>query len=384
MPSTVYFDQAATSYPKPLPVLRAVNDALRIYGGNPGHGGHRMAMRAAEKVYETRQLAAALFGAEPENIIFTLNCTHALNIAIQGVMADGGHIVLSMLDHNASLRPAAELARRGKVRVSHFAVYEGEPERTLDALKAVLRRDTKAVVCTHASNVSGVILPVKEIAEICRQRGILFILDAAQTAGILPVTLAETGADIICTAGHKSLWGAAGTGLMILQPGVTLPPLMEGGTGINSLLDTMPDAPPERYEAGTLNLPGIMSLGAGIKEVMRLTPEGIYRREMRLAARFDRQLREIPGIALCNRSFELGKNVPTISFTVRELDSAAVSEQLSDMGFMLRGGYHCAALAHDLLGTREHGTVRFSCGVGALPAQVDALCGVLKKIAAKG
>ena len=146
----------------------------------------------------------------------------------------------------------------------------------------------------------------------------------------------------------------------------------------------MPDDPPERYEAGTLNLPGIMSLGAGIKEIMRLTPEGIYRREMRLASRSDRKLREIPGITLCNRSFELGKNVPTISFTVRKQDSAAVSEQLSREGFMLRGGYHCAGLAHDLLGTREHGTVRFSCGIGAVPAQVDALCAVLKKIAAKG
>lgn len=384
MTPTIYFDQAATSYPKPLSVIRAMDDALRFYGGNPGHGGHRMAMRAAGKVYETRQLAAQLFGAEPENIIFTLNCTHALNIAIQGVMAGGGHIVTSMLDHNASLRPAAELARRGNVTVSHFAVYEGEPERTLAALQRELCRNTRAVVCTHASNVSGVILPVREIAKICHEKGIVFILDAAQTAGVLPVTLEETGADIICTAGHKSLWGAAGTGMMVLRPGIVLPPLMEGGTGINSLLDTMPDDGPERHEAGTVNLPGIMSLGAGIKEVLRLTPEGIYKREMRLASRFDRQLRQIPGIRLCNRSFEMGKNVPTISFVVGEQDSSGVSERLSSAGFMLRGGYHCAGLAHDMLGTREHGTVRFSCGIGSTPAQVDALCNVLKKIAAKG
>jgi cysteine desulfurase family protein len=381
---TVYFDQAATSYPKPPSVIRAAAEALRVYGGNPGHGGHRMAMQAAEKVYEVRVLAARLFGAEPEQVVFTSNCTHALNLAIQGVMAQGGSILLSMLDHNASLRPAAELGRRQGIRVDHFPVYEGEEERTRQAVRALLRPDTRAVVCTHASNVSGVVLPVREIAALAHENGSLFILDAAQTAGLLPVTLESTGADILCTAGHKGLWGAMGTGLLILRRGIVLPPLMEGGTGIRSLEDRMPEESPERYEAGTLNLPGILSLGAGIREVLRLTPEGIYRREMRLAGRMDAHLREIPGVRLCNAAFLPGKNVPTISFTLGEQDASAVSAFLSDRGFMLRGGYHCAALAHDLLGTRAHGTVRFSCGMNAAPGEVDALVSILKKIAPKG
>lgn len=379
----VYFDQAATSWPKPPAVIQAVNQALIQFGGNPGHGGHRMAMRAAQQVFRTREEAAHFFGAEPENVIFTASCTHALNMALKGIMeVRGGHLLASMYDHNASLRPAAALALKGVCTVGFFPVYEGEPQRTLSAFKEMLRPDTRCVVCTHASNVTGAVLPVREIYEICRKEGIVFILDAAQTAGVLPVSLRD--ADIICTAGHKSLLGIQGSGMMILRPGLSLSTLMEGGTGIRSLERDMPEDSPERFEAGTLGLPGIMALGAGMREVRRVGLQRIYRNEMAIADRFYRGLQHIPGVRVVNRGFKMGEYVPVVSFCIGDRDGGTVSEQLSAQGFMLRGGYHCAGMIHDLLGTRDTGTVRFACGRGAAPEQVDALLKVVKKISAGG
>ena len=379
----VYFDQAATSYPKPPAVIQSVNQALIQFGGNPGHGGHRMAMRAAQQVFRTREEAARFFGAEPENVVFTASCTHALNMALKGIMeVRGGHLLASMYDHNASLRPTAALALKGVCSVGFFPVYEGEPQRTLAAFREMLRPDTRCVVCTHASNVTGAVLPIREIYEICKRAGIVFVLDAAQTAGVLPVTLKD--ADIICTAGHKSLLGIQGSGMMILRPGLKLSTLMEGGTGIRSLERDMPEDSPERFEAGTLGLPGIMALGAGIREVSRMGLQRIYTGEMAMASRFYRGLQHIPGVRIVNRGFKMGEYVPVVSFCIGEKDSGIVSEQLSAWGYMLRGGYHCAGMIHDLLGTRSTGTVRFSCGRGATPEQVDGLLKVVKKIAADG
>ena len=379
----VYFDQAATSYPKPPAVVRAVNQALIQFGGNPGHGGHQMAMRAAGQVYRTREEAARFFGAEPENVVFTASCTHALNMALKGIMSvKGGHLLASMYDHNASLRPAAALALKGVCTVGFFPVYEGEPQRTLAAFRGMLQPDTRCVVCTHASNVTGAVLPIREIYEICQREGIVFILDAAQTAGVLPVSLRN--ADIICTAGHKGLLGIQGSGMMILRPGLRLGTLMEGGTGIRSLERDMPEDSPERFEAGTLGFPGIMALGAGMREVRRIGRERIYASEMAMAGRFYRGLCAIPGVRVVNRGFKMGDYVPVVSFCIGDRDGGSISEQLSAYGFMLRGGYHCAGMIHDLVGTRKTGTVRFACGRGATPAQVDALLKKKKKIAADG
>ena len=207
----IYFDNAATTFPKPPAVVQAANDALRFYGGNPGRSGHRMSMAVSEKVYDVRRKAGAFFGAEPENVIFTLNCTHALNIALQGVMAEGGHIIASCLDHNAVLRPLEAMAQKGQISYSIADVIESDPEKTLDNFACLICPDTKAIVCTHASNVTGTLLPVEKLGQLCRERGLLFILDAAQTAGTLPVKL-SMGPDIICTAGHKGLLAAPGPG----------------------------------------------------------------------------------------------------------------------------------------------------------------------------
>ena len=379
----VYFDHAATSYPKPALVVRAMEEALILYGGNPGHGGHRMAMRAAGKLFAAREAAAGLFGTETENLVFTPGCTFALNLAIKGAMAEGGRLLVSMYDHNASLRPAAALERAGKCAVGYFPVYEGDDGRTLRQLRQMWTPDVRAVVCTHASNVTGYLLPVREIAEMAHRYGALFILDAAQTAGVLPATLRETGADILCAAGHKGLLGPMGVGVLAMRAGVRLPPLIDGGTGIYSLDKGMPEESPERYEAGTVNFPGIFALAAGIREVRRRGLLGIYRREAALARMFAEGLRGVDGVRIAGRGFREGENTATVSFNIGGMDAAQVSEALSREGYMLRGGYHCAGMIHALLGT-EKGTVRFSCGPGNTPGQVAGLLSAVKKVARTG
>lgn len=380
----VYFDNAATSYPKPPGVLRAVEEALAFYGGNPGHGGHRMAMQAAAKLYEARAEAARFFGAEPENLVFTPGCTYALNQAIRGVMAGGGRILVSMYDHNASLRPAAALEQEGVCQVGYFPVYEGDPGRTVQGLRERWTGDTRAVVCTHASNVTGYILPVKEIGELAHRYGARMILDAAQTAGVIPADLCSTGADILCAAGHKGLLGPMGTGVMALRDGVKLPPLTQGGTGVYSLDLAMPEESPERYEAGTLNFPGFWGLAAGIRTVRRRGIRNIYRQEAALAGRFAAGLGRISRLQMAGQGFRMGEYVPVVSFTAAGWDASELAELLSAHGFMLRGGYHCAGKIHTLLGTEKTGTVRFSCGAGNTAGQVDGLLAVLKKVTQTG
>jgi cysteine desulfurase family protein len=376
----IYFDNAATTFPKPPAVVQAANDALRFYGGNPGRSGHRMSMAVSEKVYDVRRKAGAFFGAEPENVIFTLNCTHALNIALQGVMAEGGHIIASCLDHNAVLRPLEAMAQKGQISYSVADVIESDPEKTLDNFACLICPDTKAIVCTHASNVTGTLLPVEKLGQLCRERGLLFILDAAQTAGTLPVKL-SMGPDIICTAGHKGLLAAPGTGLLVLRPGLALPPLMQGGTGSNSLELLQPDFAPDRYEPGTLNTVGVLSLGAGLLEISRRGVPRIYHHEMALCTRVYEELSRMPGVSLLAQSFKLGEKAPIVSFNLNKLDSNTVASRLSEQGFALRGGFHCAALAHPYLGTQQQGAVRFSPGVFNTPREVEMFLSTVRKIA---
>lgn len=376
----IYFDNAATSFPKSAAVRRAVSDAVQLYGGNPGRSGHRMSMQVSEKVYEVRGKAASFFGAEPENIIFTLNCTHALNIALKGVMADGGHIIASKLDHNAVLRPLEAMEKAGKITWSAADVIEEDPDETVRCFERLIRRDTRAVVCTHASNVTGTLLPVRGLAALCRRYGLIFILDAAQTAGVLPVDL-SMGPDIICMPGHKGLGAVTGTGLLVCREGISLPTLIEGGTGSASLSLDQPEHSPDRHESGTVNTVGILSLGAGLDDIARRGLDRIYRHEAALCVRFRKGLEQLPGIRFLTKSFHPGEKAPIVSFNIRDLDSAAVSARLSDRGFMLRGGFHCAALAHPYFGTGSQGAVRFSPGPFNTPEQTDALLREVKKIA---
>lgn len=350
----VNFDNAATTYPKPAEVRLAVEKAIARYG-SAGRGGHPIAARTSELVYSARETAAAFFGAEPEHVVFTSNCTHALNLAIQGLAQDGGHFVISNLEHNSVLRPVYALAKQGRIRYSIAAVRETAQE-TVQSFRSQLQPDTRAVICTLASNVTGQILPWKEIAALCQERGICMVADGAQVCGILPVKLSD-GINILCTAGHKGLYGITGTGMLITDGKFPLPPLMQGGSGSLSGEPEQPDFLPDALESGTLNVIGAASIRSGLEFVQRKGMAQLYRRETMLCELLIRRLSAMPEVILYRSP--RAEYVPIVSFNVRGKPSEETAAELAKRGFCLRAGLHCAPLAHHTLGTQE-GTVRFA------------------------
>lgn len=380
----VYLDNAATSYPKPQSVLTAATNAIRIYGGNPGRSGHWLSMQISEKVYQVREKLGTFFHAEPEQVVFTLNCTHALNLAIKGVMADGGHIILSNLDHNSVLRPIYAMQQLGRISYSIAEVCEEDPEQTVQHFKDCINRDTKAIVCSYASNVSGVVLPIAELSALCKEHGLIFIVDAAQAAGTFPIDVRTLGIDLLCAAGHKGLYGTTGTGVLIFSRELALATLMEGGTGSDSLMPEQPDFYPDRFESGTINTVGILSLGAGI-DYLNSKPDGkLYRYEMALCTRLYHGLQQIPDIRLIQQSFRLGEKAPIVSFNIGDYDSTLVTDYFSQKGYMLRGGLHCAGLAHRYYGTERQGAVRFAPSGFNSTQQVNNFLREVKKIQKSG
>lgn len=377
----IYFDNGATTYPKPQSVIRAVSGSMRFSGANPGRGGHRMALKASELVYNCRKTAAAFFGAgSPENIIFTESCTTALNTVIHGLLREGGHAVISSLEHNAVARPLAHLKRYG-VSFSVARAVEGDNGKTIDNFRQAIRSDTKLVVCTAASNVFGIRLPVERIAALCRIYGIPFCVDAAQTAGVVPVDIGKSGIDFLCAAGHKGLYGPMGTGILAINSGTLPESLTQGGTGSLSASLTQPGTLPDKYESGTPNLPGIAGLAAGIKFVTETGQERIMRTELSNAKRLYEGLARIPGVILYTKSPKPGGYVPVISFNLKNRDSEEVASLLdSRYNIAVRAGLHCAPLAHRSFGTVESGTVRAVMSVYTKAAQVDYFVSAVRAI----
>ena len=264
----IYFDNGATTFPKPRAVVNAVDRTMRYYGANPGRSGHNMSLKASEIMYDCRKNAAKLFNADsPEKIIFASNCTAALNYVIKGILKEGDHAVISSLEHNAVLRPLENLKDNG-VEYS-IADYSPDDEETINNFRNAITPNTKLVICTHASNVFGVRLPVERIAALCRIHGVLFCVDAAQTAGVVPISLKDSCIDYLCTAGHKGLYGSMGTGILAINSETLPESLIQGGTGSFSSDRKQPAILPDRYESGTPNLPGIAGLNEGIKFVMK-------------------------------------------------------------------------------------------------------------------
>lgn len=375
----VYFDNAATTYPKPHSVIAAMSGAMIEYGANPGRGGHKLSARTSEAVYAARERCADFFGAEPENTVFMPNCTYALNTAIKGLLKSGSHIVCSDIEHNAVLRPIYSCTKdRGAV--CSFAQTFDDDERTAAEFERLIRPKTAAVVCTAAGNVTGKIMPVERIGEICRRRGICFIVDAAQGAGILPLRLSDN-INIICAAGHKGLYGPMGTGLMITDGKYRLKTLVEGGTGSASKELEQPEFMPDRFESGTINTAGAVSLGAGIDFLRNKGREVIYNHEMQLSRRFFSEMKKIDGVRLYSDSFD-ERCVPVIPFNIGDMSSEEVSSALSSAGFCLRGGFHCAYSAHKKIGTAEQGAVRFSPSVFNTFNEVSSLVRAVARIAA--
>lgn len=345
----IYLDNGATSFPKPPEVINAVHRAM-VQCANPGRGGHRPAMAAAEVVYDCREQAAELFACEPEQVVFTANCTHGLNVAISSLIHPGSRVAITGFEHNAVTRPL--YARGVETVIAGRKLFDWDD--TLAQWEAALKSGVSAAVFTHCSNVFGYILPVQDMAALCKKYRVPFIIDAAQSAGILPVSLRDTGAAFIAMPGHKGLLGPQGTGLLLCNAPVV--PLMQGGTGSQSRQQDMPEGLPERAESGTLNVPGIAGLGAGIRLVQKY---GLKQTQAwhRAALRKCIPKLEKLGLQVYHGAHQSG----TLSFTAR-MDCEEVARSLARHGIAVRAGLHCAPLAHESAGTLKTGTVRISFG----------------------
>lgn len=355
----IYLDNGATSFPKPASVRQAVEAAM-IRCANPGRGGHAAAMEAARTVFHCRETAAELFDCQPEQVVFTGNCTHGLNIAIRTLVRPGSRVVISGFEHNAVTRPLHALGVQPIVAGRKLF----DQADTLEAFEDALRKGADAAVFTHVSNVFGYILPVEELAALCKQYGVPFIVDAAQSAGSLPVSLEKLGADFIAMPGHKGLLGPMGTGLLLC--GRNPDPLLAGGTGSESVNQDMPDFLPDRAEPGTQNVPGIAGLAAGMAYVKKLGLQRIARREHSAAMCCVKGLQKL-GL----RVFTDKNQGATVSF-LPEMDCEEAAQYLAQRGIGVRAGLHCAPLAHESAGTLETGTVRVSFGVDASVEQCSA------------
>ena len=378
----VYFDNAATTGKKPLGVIKAVTNAFYDLSANPGRGGHRASLKASEAVYGVRKKAAALFGAKgEENVIFTPSCTAAINYVLKGILKPKDGLVISSLEHNSVTRPAETLRKIG-VELTVAEVIFGDKEATVRSFERAIKPNTKAVLCTHASNVTGEIMPIKQIGELCHKKGIIFIVDAAQTAGVLPIDVCEMNIDFLCVAPHKGLYAPMGTGILIASKNIEQP-LIEGGTGVNSALSVQPDEYPERLESGTLNLPGIVGIGAGIDFVNSKGCENIYKAELELAKYIYNGLKKISGCILYTPPPEYGSFVPVISFNLRGISASDTANLLNNANIAVRGGLHCAPFAHKRLGTIESGTVRISTAVFNTKREAEYLLSTLNSISQK-
>lgn len=363
----IYLDNGATSFHKPVQVRRAMLDAM-IRCANPGRGGYRAAMEAANEVFRCRETAGRMFGCTPEQVVFTSNCTHGLNIAIRTLVKPGANVVISGFEHNAVTRTLYGLG--AVVHTAGRKLFDWDD--TLRQFDAALNTRPDAAVFTHVSNVFGYILPVAEMAGMCRARGIPFVVDAAQSAGCLPVSLEALGADFIAMPGHKGLLGPQGTGLLLC--GREPEPLLTGGTGSESVRQEMPEFTPDRAEAGTLNVPGIAGLRAGMEYVEQVGTDRILSRESQCARRCAEELEKL-GMQVFYGAHQAG----TVSFRPG-MDCEAAAQILSRRGIAVRAGLHCAPLAHESAGTLETGTVRVSFGHDASPRQLRTLAEAASKL----
>ena len=352
----IYFDNAATSLPKPPGVGQAVLEALSSFGG-AGRGSHPAALNASRCIYQARLAVAELLGGDVDRTVFTQNATESLNIAIGGLFTPKDHVITTVLEHNSVLRPLYRLREQGM----GLSVVGLGPDGGLDydGFARSLRGNTKAVVCTHASNLTGYLLDIGWISAFCKAHGLLLIVDAAQTAGVIPIHQQGMGIDVLCFTGHKGLMGPQGTGGLCIRDKLSIPPLKVGGSGMHSYSETQPAQLPDSLEAGTLNGHGIAGLLCGIRYIGEVGIDVIYRHEMDLAAHFLDGISQIPGVQVYRRAGH--RYVPIVALNIRDLDSGEVAARLADeYGICVRPGAHCAPLAHIAGGTKAQGAVRFS------------------------
>jgi cysteine desulfurase / selenocysteine lyase len=370
---SIYLDNAATTYPKPESVYESVMHAMREIGVSAGRGGHRRSLEASRLLFQARESIASLFSIpDSARVIFTHSATEALNLALHGILLPGDHVVTTSMEHNSLLRPLFVLRKKGVEVTIVDAGSDGLVDP--DDVRRALRPNTRMIAAGHISNVCGAIQPVQRLAAIAREAGVLFLLDAAQSAGNLPIDVFATGIDLLAVPGHKGLLGPQGTGFLYVAAGVPLRPLLAGGTGSSSSAEDQPDIVPDGFEAGTHNLPGIAGLKAGVNFVLEMGVDAIGRKEREQVAMIVEHLAPIPRISLYGPSDPADRG-GVLSFSVAEMDSAALAFMLDQRyGIAVRAGLHCAPQAHRTLGTFPAGTVRVSPGWFTTPQEIAIFC----------
>ncbi len=376
----IYFDNAATTYPKPREVINEVNKAFTLYGANPGRSGHDMSMNTALAVYSARETLNTFFdGYGSEFVSFTANCTESLNMAIKGVLKKCDHVIISSLEHNSVLRPVVKLAEQNIITFSVFSVSQNEEE-TLYNLKKEIRSNTKLIITTAVSNVFGDILPIEKIGKIAKENNILYMVDGAQGAGVIPIKMKQYGINYLCIPGHKSLYGPMGIGA-VLHDGSIKETIIEGGTGTESFNFSQPLAFPERLESGTLNVPAICGLKKGVEITSSYGVNNIFNDESELMELMFNELSDTRNIILYKNEYDRKTQAPLLSFNIKNMHSEEVSALLNRESVAVRGGFHCSPLAHKTYGTEITGTVRVSPSRFNTKKDVKYVINLLQKIA---
>jgi len=356
-----YFDNAATTYPKPVGVYDSIMTAMKEYGANPGRSGHKMALQASRGVFETRELLAELFNVKNSmNIALTFNATEGLNMGIKGALKPGDHVITTAMEHNSVLRPIKYMEKYGIQSTILNCNEKGQID--LRDLKAAIKHNTKMIVSTHVSNLTGTIMPIYEIGKIAREKNIIFMVDGSQSAGVYDIDVEAMNIDILAFPGHKGLLGPQGTGGIYIREGIQLESYMQGGTGSASNSMIHPDIMPDKFESGTANAPGIVGLGAGIKFIKQIGIENIRKHEEEITQYFLDEVSKIEGIKIYGPK-NVKEQGAVVALNIRDVDSSEVSFILDDeYDIAVRPGLHCAPMAHKTLGTLSQGAVRFSFG----------------------
>ncbi len=377
----IYLDNAATTSPKPDAVIREVNKALRMYSANPGRGGHTPSVNASRAVYDARTRIKEFFHApSEESVVFTSGCTQSLNTVIKGVLKPGDHVVISSLEHNAVLRPLHRMKQKGIIDFSVARAVPGDDEATIRAFRNAINQRTRMMICTHASNVFGFRMPVERLCALAHSYGVLFCLDAAQSAGILDIDILQDGYDYVCCPGHKGLYGPTGIGILLMNRDELLDPLIEGGTGSGSDDPNMPEFYPDRLECGTLNIPGICGMSGGIRFVNSKGRDRLSAHEMRLMKKLYHRLSGMRHVILYADKPDISRSVPVLSFNIKDADCERVSEYLDKRyRIAVRAGLHCAPLAHKMMGTLDTGAVRISPSAFTTEKDIDILASAIEK-----
>lgn len=377
----IYLDNSATTFPKPATVYNAVNNAMRNFAANPGRSGHKLSIIAAEQVYKCRKTVASFYNiAQEENIIFTQNCTYALNTVINGYIKPNDHIVVSELEHNSVLRPLESL-KSIEVDYTPVEIVHSDFEATINNFRNAINERTRLFIITHASNVTGAILPISRLIALAHQYNIKVLVDTAQSSGVLPIDVEKMNIDFLATAGHKGLFGPMGTGILYIRNPDDIKPLVCGGTGSSSIEISQPTVVPDKFESGTINLPAICGLQKGVEFVEKITPEKIYDHEFGLITQLYEGLTRIKSVKLYTPKPQKYYQAPVLSFNIGDMHSETVASILSEKyNIAVRSGLHCAPLSHKRLGTEEQGTVRVSLSYFNKSSDINALLNAVRKI----